>query len=424
MSAPVARGQPLPAAPLAERPRRIACVGNMNNNNFALMRYLRDLGADAHLFLYENEIGHFLPEHDTWNLERWRPFIHQLDVGNNPRHLLWRWRRLGRHLAGFDHVLGSGMTPALFSRAGRQLDLFYPYSPGIEYYQAVWMTGMLNTAGWLKRMFYRYVRYHQARGIRQARNCANLDLGGETERAFRSLGRDFHRIGIPMVYSDEGAQESQWPEWLKALMESRARHRLVILSHSRQHWIRGQGYSDEEWRLATKHNDYLLRGFADYVRRRPAATSLLLLFEYGKDVAASRALVAELGIASRVRWVPRCSRREIMELLRQVDVCATEFMEEGIWGGTAWEGLACGRPVIQSVNFTPASYRAQAGHDLPPLLPAQSAAEIEQHLHRLHDTPGACARIGAAGGEWFQVNHGRRLAAKYLEIFNQDLRCP
>ena len=34
---------------------KIALLGNMNNNNFALLRYFRDLGFDAHLLLFKND---------------------------------------------------------------------------------------------------------------------------------------------------------------------------------------------------------------------------------------------------------------------------------------------------------------------------------------------------------------------------------
>ena len=64
----------------------IALIGNMNNNNFAMMRYFRDLGADAHLLLYKNDgqehLSHFKPECDTWNIEWWRPFIRQTEMSN------------------------------------------------------------------------------------------------------------------------------------------------------------------------------------------------------------------------------------------------------------------------------------------------------------------------------------------------------
>ena len=47
---------------------KIACIGNMNNNMFCLVRYLRDKGYDAHLFLVD-EFDHFLPGSDSYNLE-------------------------------------------------------------------------------------------------------------------------------------------------------------------------------------------------------------------------------------------------------------------------------------------------------------------------------------------------------------------
>ena len=67
---------------------KIAVVGNMNNNGFALMRYFRDLGADAHLLLNANDgtgdLSHFRPDSDTWNISAWSPFIHQTDIPNAP----------------------------------------------------------------------------------------------------------------------------------------------------------------------------------------------------------------------------------------------------------------------------------------------------------------------------------------------------
>ena len=65
---------------------KLGLIGNMNNNNFAMMRYFRDLGADAHLLLYSNDgkdsLNHFTPEADTWEIEQWTPFIHQTDIPN------------------------------------------------------------------------------------------------------------------------------------------------------------------------------------------------------------------------------------------------------------------------------------------------------------------------------------------------------
>ncbi len=59
---------------------RIALIGNTCNNNFSLMRYFRDLGHDAHLFLYSNEglINEnpiHNPEWDTWEIIKWEKYI-------------------------------------------------------------------------------------------------------------------------------------------------------------------------------------------------------------------------------------------------------------------------------------------------------------------------------------------------------------
>lgn len=56
--------RPASSAPLSNA--RVALVGNMNNNHFALLRYLRDLGVNATLLMFSNEAAHFYPQQDTW----------------------------------------------------------------------------------------------------------------------------------------------------------------------------------------------------------------------------------------------------------------------------------------------------------------------------------------------------------------------
>jgi hypothetical protein len=67
---------------------KIGLIGNMNNNNFSILRYFHDLGADAHLLLNTNDgvgsLSHFRPECDTWTIEKWKPFIHQTEITNAP----------------------------------------------------------------------------------------------------------------------------------------------------------------------------------------------------------------------------------------------------------------------------------------------------------------------------------------------------
>ena len=55
---------------IIKKNNKVALIGNMNNNNFALMRILRDNNINAHLFLYSNET--FLPQSDTTNFLKWK----------------------------------------------------------------------------------------------------------------------------------------------------------------------------------------------------------------------------------------------------------------------------------------------------------------------------------------------------------------
>ena len=66
---------------------KIGILGNMNNNGFALLRYLRDLGEDAYLLLFrDDETGfssHFSIKSDTWEYDKWKPFIKDLSAVNS-----------------------------------------------------------------------------------------------------------------------------------------------------------------------------------------------------------------------------------------------------------------------------------------------------------------------------------------------------
>ena len=61
---------------------KIALIGNMNNNNFSLMRYLLDLGMKVDLLLMSDdgvgELEHFSPKNDTWFLKKYKKILKNL----------------------------------------------------------------------------------------------------------------------------------------------------------------------------------------------------------------------------------------------------------------------------------------------------------------------------------------------------------
>ena len=126
---------------------KVALLGNTCNNNFAFMRYLLDLGIDTHLFLYSNEGKDdsnpiHSPSWDSFSSEKLKNRISYLEIPNGLISIIGRPDKLrlplnlssfSEAISEYDICVGSGLSPALFKRIKRKLDIFYPYSIGIEW---------------------------------------------------------------------------------------------------------------------------------------------------------------------------------------------------------------------------------------------------------------------------------------------------
>ncbi len=96
---------------------KVALIGNMNNGNFALTRYLRDVGVDAHLLLFDNELKHFHPSHDTYD-KAYQSYVHQLSWGSPWRFHLTGPPSIRNDLAAYEFLIGCGDCAGL-RRTGR-----------------------------------------------------------------------------------------------------------------------------------------------------------------------------------------------------------------------------------------------------------------------------------------------------------------
>ena len=66
---------------------KVALIGNMNNNFFSILRYLRDMNIDATLYLFKNDgiddASHFSCESDTFEIDKWRDYIKRTEIFNS-----------------------------------------------------------------------------------------------------------------------------------------------------------------------------------------------------------------------------------------------------------------------------------------------------------------------------------------------------
>ena len=115
------------------------------------------------------------------------------------------------------------------------------------------------------------------------------------------------------------------------------------------------------------------------------------------------------------------NRKEILALLSHCDAGVGQFgVDPGmIWGGTGWEVLAAGRPLLQTVNFTDEEFRRTFGSELPPILDVRGPEDVARHVEGLALRREVSADIGRRAQEWFNAHNGIGLAKKWLELIHE-----
>ena len=84
--------------------KRIACLGNMNNNFFALSRYLRDRNLQVDLFVPDGLLEQFHPSNDTYGQLPGR--IYNVSWGIRPRSVFFDYPQYKKVLSEYDLILG------------------------------------------------------------------------------------------------------------------------------------------------------------------------------------------------------------------------------------------------------------------------------------------------------------------------------
>src|SRR5947209_10102740 len=118
----------------------------------------------------------------------------------------------------------------------------------------------------------------------------------------------------------------------------RSEHEFILLYHGRHEWTREDAHR--------KNTHHLLLGFAEFIRQHPDVAACLVTVEYGRDVGASKAMIADLGFGDRVIWFPRMYRKDLMYLVDVAHLCAGQFDRSFLTFGTILEALSVGKPVI------------------------------------------------------------------------------
>lgn len=359
---------------------RVAVLGNMNNMGFAMVRHLRAAGLDTTLFLFDDTPPHFHPSKDTFH--EYESFTVALPFGSwhtfaeTPRYAI------SDAIAGHDFTIGMGTAPALMHRAGRRLDVFFPYGDDILSFP-FWL-GTPSAKNWKSVLS---LPYHQREGIRDAAVC----IGAKTPRddaLYAKLGYRGKRVAVvpPLVCSIEFAPERMAEyharsEHYPTFARIRAEADFMAMSHSRVAVDQTVNY---------KGTEKLADGFAAFVKAHPEKKIRLAMLEYGPDVGQVKERFAAHGVESSVHWLPLMARRDILVGLSLADVTFGELGYSFLSGGAISECAMMGKPMI---HYRDDALYAKA--DLFPVLHAATAEDVTERLEECLANPEHAQHVGA-----------------------------
>ncbi len=389
---------------------KVALIGNMNNNFFSILRYLRDVNIDAHLFLTNAEQSHFLPECDTFE-DKYNNFIHQLNWGHPISYFNTSKNKIREDLKDCSFIICCGFVPAFLKKADLPINIFVPFGGDI------WGRPIFESIN-LKRIFINAgVRWIQKKGVPYAKIVHMTYTNDMYENRLNYLNKNHIRWEemMPMIYYPDYDKNnlgnllniSKYGQEFKKL---RKENDLLILSHSRHYW-HNKSLEDP----ANKGTDKLIRGYAKLVEKNKDLKVRLIFLEYGHDIEPSKQLIKDLNIENHVVWFPKMKRKDLMAGLMVCDLVCAEFTHSWNTSGVLYEALVGAKPILAHRDEEDSK---KQWLELYEIMNAYSEVEIEEQLNNYIKDPNKYKKIGENGRKWFlkQVNVA---LLKYIDYINK-----
>ncbi len=391
---------------------KVALIGNMNNNFFSVVRYLRDRGIDARLLLLNNEHPQFHPSNDTFDLS-YQNYTIQLGWGDGQSFYKMDKEKIESDLREYDFIIGCNTVPAFLHKINRRIDIFATF--GSDFYALPFIPSIPNPIRKLK-YYCQYHTFHEAqrKGIQDACVINKEDVLPFSRKIVKKLGvsSKMYYFSQPAVYNKIFSlnriklyyNRSAWYHEFKRVRDN---FDLVIFHHSRHIW---KTYVDEH---SNKGNDILMRGVCKFIKDNPDIKVCLVLFEYGPDVAASKELVEKLGIKKNVQWFPMMPRKEILIGLSLADLVTGQFSIGAVSCGTILEGLALGKPILHYKDETLPDLNGISDY---PYIQVRTEADICEVLKDYRRNPSLYLKIGKEAAKWYEKNYVKRCMDKYVQL--------
>ncbi len=389
---------------------KVALIGNMNNNHFAIVRYLRDLGIDAELLLTDSEQDHFHPSADTFEVS-YMDYTKRVSWGSSIKFLSTSVTQIQNDLEPYSILIGCGNAPAYCHKAGRTLDIFIPYGTDI------WDSTFYRVVNPVRLASVWASVYAQRKGLMKCKVWHMSMTNPMYEKQYAKYKGKSERWyeGMPMIYApiyDKKNLKSMTDRthWGHEFLKIRENSNLMVVSHMRHHWA-------DETDPNTKGNDILLHGWKQFCDQNKHIKATLVLTEYGHSIDKSRALVKELELESSVVWLPKMLRKDIIVGLHMADIICGEFVHSWMISGILFEALVVGKPILAwrddalySENYT----------NLYKILNAKTSESIAAHLNHYIKEPDQAKKLGEEGHSWYTEEVVKKALNRYLTYFKEQ----
>lgn len=396
---------------------RIALIGNMNNNFFSIHRYFIQLGYDSHLYLFNDELKQFFPENDTWDYTKYKDSISQLNFGRPIKEWVSNKRIDFSQFDKYNFIIGCGYAPYYFSSFNRHLDLFIPY--GADLYQL--SNGALNFKASIKSIVSSiinkwFIAPKQLIGIKKSNQIICNDLFETYSKFFQKTNLESIKLHVPVVFKEPIRIKPSFSAYLDE--EKLKTYKFRIINHSRQYW---QAPIDNCIPEDIKYNNLLIEALSKLVTKGVNDIGLIL-FEYGPDVNASKKLIKDLKLEDYVVWSKLMPRKYILALIDHYVHIGSDQFGGGYFGGTGYEVMSCGKPLLNYIRITPENYRLITGCDYPPIINVSSAEEICEEINTLISDQIYYVKTCKSTNYWFDKNCGNGLMNQYVQIISNKVQ--
>lgn len=377
---------------------KIACIGNMNNIFFSLVRFLRDRGFDADLILAAEQ-DHFLPENDSFRINEYT-WIKKIKKFPWPSEKEIKFNRIDKYLlkrmlGKYNFLIGCGYAPGMLNYLDLKLDIFIPY--GSDYY----LVPFRNSRTYGRNKYYNQFGNYQKKGISES-DLVILDHVPLIEEKIGEIELKGLRVKsvVPSIYCNDFNPGKITEFFSKSVLHTqlqrlRTENDFIVLQQVRQTWITNHDG------ITNKGNDKLIIGYSEFLKKNKGIKSKLILFEYGDDVKGSKDLILDLKLDSHVVWLPLSPRKEIMVAIYFADVCVGELHDSFLLYGAVGEYLSMGKPFIHSCKWDDFKPYYNTSY---PINYANTAEGVLEHLSYLFHNPERAKKIGESGYNWFIEN--------------------